>query len=260
MCCVCLSPQSLEQPITHAFIEVAQKDTRFDMFSPKSGDRIGYFDPGAVIPWRPEEEIPAPAGCTPSREVPAGYLNSSNEQVLLYDETLRFDDEARESIRNTNLEFVWYCPEPDVGPVVVTVNFRLRSSSRWHRLTYSLKESAVRMGDLADPDGSSVATAGKVAVKYDFDQVERHTKFIELLRDKRWHDVATFLEKKSVAYNRDNFVRRRFRVMNLLSEMFDNANGIILHNPFVFTPGVTRSILLSEVSYRCTHFFVLTFF
>jgi hypothetical protein len=52
---------------------------------------------------------------------------------------------------------------------------------------------------------------------------------------------------QAVAYNRDEFVRRKFRVMNLLADMFDNADWIILHSPFIYTAGVTKSVALCDV-------------
>jgi hypothetical protein len=54
---------------------------------------------------------------------------------------------------------------------------------------------------------------------------------------------------QAVAYNRGEFERRKFRVMNLLADMFDNADWIILHSPFIYTAGVTKSVALCDV--RC---------
>lgn len=42
------SLQSEESPIAEAFIDVQQKDAQFDMFSPNSGRRLGYFKPEGV--------------------------------------------------------------------------------------------------------------------------------------------------------------------------------------------------------------------
>lgn len=37
---------------------------------------------------------------------------------------------------------------------------------------------------------------GKSAVVYDFDQIDRHRKFWDYLRNKEWQAVATFFDKK----------------------------------------------------------------
>lgn len=51
-----------------------------------------------------------------------------------------------------------------------------------------------------------------------------------------------------VAHNRDEFVRRKFRVMNLLASMFDTSDWLIVHSPFIYTAGVTKSVTLCDVS------------
>lgn len=52
---------------------------------------------------------------------------------------------------------------------------------------------------------------------------------------------------QAVAYNRDEFVRRRFRVLNLLAEMFESADWLIVHTPFIYSGGVTKSVVLCDV-------------
>lgn len=51
-----------------------------------------------------------------------------------------------------------------------------------------------------------------------------------------------------MAYNRDQFVRRKFRVLNVLAEMFDSADWLVVHTPFIYSGGVTKSIVLCDVS------------
>lgn len=99
-----------------------------------------------MIPWRPEEEIPAPKFGTrkPTRKVPRGFTNSRDEFSVIYDESIRFETEIKSTIVSTNLECMWCCPEPNQGSAVVSVNFRLRDSDKWTRLTYSMRESAIR--------------------------------------------------------------------------------------------------------------------
>lgn len=141
----CVS-QSEDVPVAEAYFAVLAKDARFDMYSPNSGRRLGYFRPEGVIPWRPEEEIPARqfGSKKPTRNVPRGFVNSKDESALTYDEAVRLEVEMRSTIVSTNLEVMWCCPEPEQGPAVVTVNLRLRDSAKWQQMTYSLKESAIR--------------------------------------------------------------------------------------------------------------------
>lgn len=132
--------------MAEAFFDVVVKDARFDMFSPKSGQRIGYFHPEGVIPWRPEEELPSLkfGSKKPTRKVPRGYLNSKDDASVTYDESIRLEVESKSSIMSTNLEIMWVCPQPDQGAAVVAVNVRLRDSLKWQQMSYSLKESAIR--------------------------------------------------------------------------------------------------------------------
>jgi len=53
---------------------------------------------------------------------------------------------------------------------------------------------------------------------------------------------------QAVAYHKDEFMRRKFRVMNLLAEMFDNTDWHILHSPFIYSAGITKSIVVCDVS------------
>lgn len=99
-----------------------------------------------MIPWRPEEEIPAPkfGNKKPTRKVPRGIVPSRDEFSVIYDEEIRFETEIKATIVSTNLECMWCCPEPDMGPAVVCVNLRLRGSDKWIKLSYSMRESAIR--------------------------------------------------------------------------------------------------------------------
>ena len=55
-----------------------------------------------------------------------------------------------------------------------------------------------------------------------------------------------------MAYNNEEFVRRKFRVMNLLAEMFDDCDWHILHSPFIYSAGTTKSIVVCDVSSAVT--------
>jgi hypothetical protein len=132
--------------VAQAFFDVVRKDSRFDAYSPASGQRVGRFSPEGVIPWRPEEEIPPEkfSRRKPRRHVPVGYVNSKDDASLIYDESLRYERELKTSIVSTCLEVLWNCPEPDLGPAVVAVNVKLRGFNKWQQMSYSLKESAIR--------------------------------------------------------------------------------------------------------------------
>jgi hypothetical protein len=133
-------------------VDVVLKSTRFDMFSPQSGQRVGRFNPEGVIPWRPEEEIPSGhfhKSHTPKRAVPRGIVVQSKaadqtQTSLEYRESLRYEFEDVQSFKSTAFEVMWCCPQPELGDAVVSLNCQLRSTGRWVQLSYSLKESAIR--------------------------------------------------------------------------------------------------------------------
>jgi hypothetical protein len=58
-----------------------------------------------------------------------------------------------------------------------------------------------------------------------------------------------FVLCQAVAYNGEEFMRRKFRVMNMLAAMFDNTDWLIVHSPFIYTAGVTKSVTLCDVSF-----------
>jgi hypothetical protein len=67
----------------------------------------------------------------------------------------------------------------------------------FNRQSYPCRVSEKRSDQSADTSASVAASAdGKGSVVFDFDQVDRHRKFWEYLRNKEWTAVATFLEKK----------------------------------------------------------------
>ena len=130
---------------------MVRKDTRFDVFSPSSGERIGSFAPDGLIPWHPEELIPSPPKLNsgkkyPSRVVPLGFVFSKDEHVLQYNEALCYEvnPDDMDSLTFTVLEVMWNCPDPDFGSAVVTANVRIRGEDKWQQLSYSLRESAIR--------------------------------------------------------------------------------------------------------------------
>lgn len=98
---------------------------------------------------------------------------------------------GEEILSSTAVEMLWHCPPPNLGPVVVTVNIRLRNEKFWRKLTYSLKESPIRMNAM-DEDGVN----GEDGERYLFNQEERHDVFWTYVREQNWEAVESFFEKK----------------------------------------------------------------
>ena len=126
------------------------KATRFDMFSPQSGERVGNFSLEARIPWRQDEfliedEVDVKKkNVILKRHVPVGLKAGIEDRTLTYTESVRFEHEDKASITTTAFETVWQCPGPDLGNVIIVCNFRVRNSDRWQQLRYSMRESPVR--------------------------------------------------------------------------------------------------------------------
>jgi hypothetical protein len=99
---------------------------------------------------------------------------------------------GEEILSSTAVEMLWNCPPPNLGPVVVTVNLRLRNEKVWKKLTYSLKESPIRMNAGDDEDEVN----GEDGERYLFDQEERHDVFWSFIREQNWDAVESFFEKK----------------------------------------------------------------
>jgi hypothetical protein len=233
------------------------------MFSQQSGLRAGLFELDHALPWELPEGVIYDATLfrKPRREVPLGLVTSLDGQAVTYEESLRLaGGEHKEDITSTVLRLMWSCPGPDLGVVSITVNFKFRGASsaadKWQQLSYSLKESPIRValvGTGAPKDTANNAdldrTLGKDGICFSFDQEDRHRKFWDFVRDKKWDAVASFLEKRAIAYNGEEVHRRRFRVMNLLAEMFDGCDWLITHSPFVFTAGHTKSVIICDTEF-----------
>jgi len=101
----------------------------------------------------------------------------------------------------------------------------------------------------AAPDNA--ISDGKKTITFNFDQLERHRVFWEYLRVKDWTAVSSFLEKKAIAYRNDDVIKRKFRVMNLLADIFDSAEWMVVHSPYIYSPGVTKSVILCDVRVKC---------
>ena len=141
-----ISLQSIIDPIAEAFVSVNLKDPQYEAFSIQSGARVGTFRASGPIPWRPF--ITDPLNIRPPRRVPPKTVKETCEgKAFQYKEIREFNRITGEEVLNsTAVEMLWTSPPPNLGPVVVTVNLRLRSEKHWRKLTYSLRESPIRFG------------------------------------------------------------------------------------------------------------------
>ena len=181
-------------PIAEAFVSVNLKEDVFESFTEKSGARVGTFQASAPIPWRPF--ITDPLNIRPPyRHPPKTVKETCHSKAFQYKEIRNFNRFTGEEIlSSTAVEMLWNCPPPNLGPVVVTVNLRLRNEKVWKKLTYSLKESPIRMNAGDDEDDVN----GEDGERYLFDQEERHDVFWSFIREQNWDAVESFFEKKVV--------------------------------------------------------------
>lgn len=152
----------MELPVGEAFISVLQKDSVTDIFSDKSGRRVGNFQLTAPIPWLPTlMGVDSHGKPKPYREAPPEFSTSTDNYSIMFRELLEVDEngerietkkdtkDAEEApaggdISETEFELAWHCPEPNLGNIVFVVNFKFRDSNEWHHLRYSLNESPIR--------------------------------------------------------------------------------------------------------------------
>jgi hypothetical protein len=88
-----------------------------------------------------------------------------------------------------------------------------------------------------------------ITQQYNFDQEGRHRQFWDYVRDKDWKSAASFVDKRAIGYFRNEMISRRFRIMNLLVELFDETSWLVLYNPMKFKPGVTKSALICDSTF-----------
>lgn len=78
--------------------------------------------------------------------------------------------------------------------------FYLQSTCSPHSNPALIRIYDKRSDPALDISSSVAASAdGKSSVVFDFDQVDRHRKFWDYLRDKDWQAVATFFDKKVIS-------------------------------------------------------------
>ena len=63
---------------------------------------------------------------------------------------------------------VWFCPGPMLGPAQIRVQYRFQRTEKWETLTYSLKESPIRVASATDSSGND-----EPVVQYTFEQTTK---------------------------------------------------------------------------------------
>lgn len=254
-----ISLKNVERPVQEAFVSATIKETRTDTFSEKAGTKIGDFSLDAPIPWLPTYTALDEKGRpTQRREPPKALCPSKDNHSLIFRKPLYSigaslvpkeadSDTPTTEANQTVFDAVWNCPEPDLGTIVIVVNFCFIDSKEWHQLRYSLRESPVRIVQGSGNVASADVSAGNE--KFSFDQVERHRLFWQFIRNKEWKSAASFIDKKAIAFLFENSVTKRFRVVNLLADIFDAATWAVLYTPFIFKPGVTKSMLMCDTDF-----------
>ena len=222
------------------YISVYPLKTIHEIFLPTDGQRIGRFKLDEPLPWEMDKAIIDPIGFKkPYRIPPTGLSEMANNQAVYYVQQSMLDDDGNNVPAPVNLGVYWMCPGPDLGPAQVRASFKLAGSEKWHTLTYSLKESPMRV---------NAAAKGKKQAqpeKFLFDQEGRHTSFWHYVRDKKWDAAYTFLDPKITLYYGEDVVKiRRWRVIDFLENIF--ANTVIVSTPFIHKSGITRGTVMCD--------------
>lgn len=142
--------QSGYEPIIEASITVAIKSLKYDSFACASGSRAGVFLPLSLVSCMEgadEETRDEVTGLFSRGNAPAGYKTDSSGQAFTF-RSMDFKESygsLDEESRSNTIEILWACPNLfDLGPLVITVNLKLRGERRWQPLRYSLRESSTR--------------------------------------------------------------------------------------------------------------------
>ena len=176
--------------ISEAFISVTAKNTELDMFVEDSGKRLGTFLVSFPLPWEMDRAKVDILGIRkPERvgeDIPEGVFAVDEDQALMYHNKEQIVDDDGVVIQEAMSKFgcVWFCPGPDMGEAMVKMNFKFQKSDTWYTLTYSLKESPIRVQTAVSKDGNI-----EPLVNYSFDQEARHLAFFNYIREKNWDAV-----------------------------------------------------------------------
>ena len=233
--------------LSQIYIAVYPVNSVFDIFSATGGRRIGCFARDQPVPWEKEHVIVDPSGFKkPRRRVPEGLLEFAGGQAVgMFQRFLPCADPLAAK-KPIPIEFgvVWSCPGPEMGDAVVRASYKVQNDDTWRALTYSLRESAMRMNAAAKGKGNDQPN------KFLFDQEAKHLAFWNYIREKNWDGVYNFLDKKSLIICEDVKRLRRWRVVEALERMFHPCDGLVLAAPYVYKSGITRaSVAVETVKY-----------
>lgn len=202
--------QSGYEPIAEAFITVCLKDAKCDSYSKLSGERIGHFNPTLIPIWISSNEDLQLSYDSHMylREPPVGMKVDSVKMFCSYrnESLLDEDGSLKEDFSSNTIDVVWECPDAfELGPVIVTVNLRLRGSFKWQTLKYSLRESPIRIVNNRDDASASSASVQQVVVnaegeRFLFDQSAKHAEFWNLIRAKNWEALDSMLDEKVASF------------------------------------------------------------
>lgn len=229
--------------VDEVYIAVYAYDSLYDIFSPIGGQRLGHFNISFPMPWDLEEALKEAKGNInkAKRPIPPGLSVCAGDQACVYLHQSHLNEEGEVVHEPVNFGIVWFCCGPDLGPAFVNVSYRLKDSSTWLHLKYSLKESAMRMN--AAPQAGALQAQPE---RFNFDQEGRHTTFWNFVRDKNWDGVHAMLDKKAVVYHNKLYRQRQWRVCDTIERIFAEHVGIVVPTPFIFKSGITRSVAMAE--------------
>lgn len=242
--------------LSEAFLDVLAVNTQFDMYAPRSGQRLGSFAINHPTPWEMDRAIIDPLGWRKPRRpddmIPAGLAEVDSAQAVVFRNS--FETRPREPVEGVEMEegetevvaqhpskfeIVWFCPAPELGPARISLNFRFHRSSVWQTITLTLRESPKRIRTGADNKAEAV-------LQFNFDQEARHRDFFRFVSTKNWDAVEPFLDKKCVLFKEKALKKRRWRCMDALEDIFDHHRGIVVPSPVIFKGGLTKSVVLME--------------
>ena len=123
---------------------------------------------------------------------------------------------------------------------------KFRYQTNWTQLTYSMAESSMRINKKSEKDKDKQDDQ-LTDSRFNFDQVERHTVFMDYIRNKNWLGVRSLLDDHHIdLFYESMVIKKRKKVVKFLIKLFENCGALVLSSPFIYRVGTTRGSLLSE--------------
>ena len=133
-----------------------------------------------------------------------------------------------------------------LGKLQIVVNMKFRYQTNWTQLTYSMAESSMRINKKSEKDKDKQDDQ-LTDSRFNFDQVERHTVFMDYIRNKNWLGVRSYLDDHHIdLFYESMVIKKRKKVVKFLIKLFENCGALVLSSPFIYRVGTTRGSLLSE--------------